>query len=78
MLFITIDDNGIGIAQSEALKTANQKAHQSRGLNNIDERIKLLREIYKLSLHTHVEEKSAPESGVRVSLTLPLIHNIKF
>jgi tetratricopeptide (TPR) repeat protein len=76
-LCITIDDNGIGITKSESLKTANQKTHRSRGLNNIDERVKLLREIYKLSIRTQIEEKAAPESGVRVTLTLPLIHNIK-
>jgi chemotaxis protein histidine kinase CheA len=77
MLCITIDDNGIGITKSETLKTANQKAHRSRGLNNIDERVKLLREIYNLSIQTQIEEKAAPESGVRVILTLPLIRNIK-
>jgi tetratricopeptide (TPR) repeat protein len=77
MLCITIDDNGIGITKSEALKTDNQKAHRSRGLNNIDERIKLLREIYNLSIQAQIEEKAAPESGVKVILTLPQIHHIK-
>ena len=76
MLCITIDDNGIGITKSEALKTTNQKVHRSRGLNNIGERIKLLREIYKLSIQTEITEKTAPESGVKVTLTLPLIHQI--
>ena len=76
-LCITVDDNGIGLSKSEALKTANQKAHRSRGLNNINERVKLLREIYKLSIQTQIVEKTAPESGVKVSITLPLLHNIK-
>jgi len=76
-LCITIDDNGIGLRQSQALKTANQKAQQSRGLNNINERVKLLREIYRLSIQTQIDEKSAPENGVQVTLTLPLIHHIK-
>jgi tetratricopeptide (TPR) repeat protein len=77
MLCITIEDNGIGITKSEALKTANQKVHRSRGLKNIGERVKLLHEIYKLSIQTQITEKVAPESGVKVMLTLPLIHNIK-
>jgi len=76
-LCITIDDNGIGLAQSQALKTANQKAHQSRGLSNINERIKLLREIYKIAISIQIDEKPAPESGVRVMIILPLIHNLK-
>jgi sensor histidine kinase YesM len=77
MLCITVDDNGIGLSKSEALKTANQKLHRSRGLNNINERIKLLCDIYRLSIQTQIAEKTLPESGVKVTLTLPLIHHIK-
>jgi signal transduction histidine kinase len=77
-LCIIIDDDGIGLAQSQALKTANQKAHQSRGLNNINERVKLLREIYKLAIRIQVDEKPASESGVKVTIVLPLMYNIKF
>ena len=76
-LCITVDDNGIGLSKSEALKTANQKMHRSRGLNNINERIKLLCEIYKLAIQLQIEEKPLSESGVKATITLPLIHNIK-
>ncbi|MCL2097973.1 MAG: histidine kinase [Bacteroidales bacterium] len=74
-LCIVIDDNGIGLSKSQALKTANQKAHQSRGMNNINERVKLLCEIYKIAIGIQIDEKPAPESGVRISINLPLLHN---
>ncbi len=76
-LCIIVDDNGIGLTKSQSLKTANQKVHQSRGLSNINERIKLLREIYKKSIIVKIAEKTAPENGVQVSIYLPLIHHLK-
>ena len=45
---ITIDDNGIGIEKSNSIKTQNQKIHQSIGLQNIKERIKLLNDCYSI------------------------------
>jgi sensor histidine kinase YesM len=75
---IIIDDNGIGLTKSKELKTVNQKTHQSRGQNNINERAKLLREIYRIDIQIQIDEKPAPKTGVKLTVTLPLIHNIKY
>ena len=43
---VSIEDNGIGFEKSKELKTENQKVHESRGLNNVQERISLLNDLY--------------------------------
>lgn len=43
---VSIEDDGIGVEKSRELKTQNQKVHESRGLNNVEERIKLLNDLY--------------------------------
>jgi two-component system, sensor histidine kinase YesM len=74
-LIVTIDDNGIGIAKSNALKTHNQKAHTSRGLTNTKERMALLNELHHTKMSFSVDEKTPPESGTIVTITLPIIEN---
>jgi sensor histidine kinase YesM len=69
---VTIEDNGIGIAESKKSKTANQKQHSGRGITNTLERIKILNELYHQNITCQVQDKPAPETGVRVSLTIPL------
>lgn len=69
-LVIVIEDNGIGLTQSNALKTANQREHKSRGVNNTTERIKLLNELYKANISMEIREREAPEMGVRVELLI--------
>ncbi|WP_240723552.1 histidine kinase [Flavobacterium sp. J27] len=73
---ITIDDDGIGLTQSQALKTVNQKVHQSRGTTNTLERIKLLNELYKMHISFSITEKEAPETGTIVVITVPLLDKI--
>jgi len=41
-----IEDNGIGIKRSEELKQVNRQPHQSVGLNNLRNRIKIMNEKY--------------------------------
>jgi Histidine kinase len=72
---ITIEDNGIGIAESKKAKTVNQQKHAGRGITNTRERIKILNELYHHHITCLVEDKAAPESGVRVTLTVPLLEN---
>lgn len=46
LIKVSIEDDGIGVEKSKELKTQNQKVHESRGLNNVEERIKLLNDLY--------------------------------
>ena len=43
-----IEDNGIGINRSEQLKKFNKPSHQSVGLNNLRNRIKIMNEKYDI------------------------------
>lgn len=46
LIKVLIEDDGIGVEKSKELKTQNQKVHESRGLNNVEERINLLNDLY--------------------------------
>ena len=72
-LIVIIDDNGIGLAKSQELKTINQKVHISRGMNNTNERIALLNDLYKKEITFHISEKEFPESGTIVKISFPLM-----
>lgn len=73
---VIIDDNGIGLTQSQNLKTRNQKVHQSRGLTNTKERISLLNELYKKEIVFRITEKKLPETGTIVEISFPLIDKL--
>ncbi|QDW19333.1 histidine kinase [Flavobacterium sp. KBS0721] len=75
-IVVIIDDNGIGLTKSQELKTINQKVHESRGLNNTNERIGLLNELYKKNIAFEIKEKVLPESGTIVQIVFPLIDTI--
>lgn len=75
-IVVIIDDNGIGLTKSQELKTINQKVHESRGLNNTNERIGLLNELYKKNITFEIKEKTLPESGTIVQIVFPLIDKI--
>jgi tetratricopeptide (TPR) repeat protein len=70
---IIIEDSGIGIAESKRNKTANQKQHSGRGITNTLERIKILNELYHQRITCIVEDKVAPDHGVSVKMTVPLL-----
>ncbi|REG91174.1 tetratricopeptide repeat-containing sensor histidine kinase [Flavobacterium aquicola] len=74
---IRIEDNGIGLAKSQELKTANQKVHESRGMSNTKERISLLNELYKQHISFIIFEKTVPERGTIVEISCPLIDKIR-
>jgi two-component system, sensor histidine kinase YesM len=75
-IIVVIQDNGIGLTKSEALKTSNQKIHQSRGLTNTKERIALLNDLYKKEIIFDIREKTAPETGTIVEISFPLINKL--
>lgn len=65
---VIIEDNGIGLTESALIKTKNQKLHESRGLKNVQERIRLLNKIYKTDIRFVISEKKGAESGVVVEI----------
>lgn len=73
---VIVDDNGIGLTQSAALKTRNQKVHQSRGVTNTKERISLLNELYKSNIAFSIAEKNNGSSGTIVEITFPKLEKI--
>lgn len=72
---VVIEDNGIGITESKKNKTVNQKLHRGRGITNTMERIKILNELYRQRISCDVEDKTAPSTGVKVRLVVPLLKN---
>lgn len=73
---VLIDDNGIGLTESAALKTRNQKVHQSRGMTNTKERIGLLNDLYKTNIDFSITEKNSGTTGTLVTLTFPLLDKL--
>ena len=71
---ITIEDNGIGIAESKKTKTENQKKHSGRGISNTLERIRILNELYHHNITCMVQDKREPGNGVIVKITTPLLN----
>ncbi len=63
-----IEDNGIGLEESKKIKTQNQKMHESRGLKNVQERIKLLNEINNSKIKFEISEKTGESKGVIVRI----------
>jgi two-component system, sensor histidine kinase YesM len=65
---VTIEDNGIGLEESRKIKTKNQKLHESLGLKNVQERIRLLNDLYKSNISFEIKERSGAETGVLVQI----------
>ena len=68
---ISIADNGIGRAKSKAMKTDNQKKHNSKGLGNIKKRVAILNEMYKDKVDVSINDfQDADDTGTKVVVTL--------
>ncbi|MFM9910555.1 MAG: histidine kinase [Chitinophagaceae bacterium] len=76
-IIITIEDNGIGIAESKNIKSANQQKQSGRGISNTMERIKILNELYHQRIICLVEDKIAPDHGVIVHISVPILKSIQ-
>lgn len=68
---VEIADDGIGREKSAALKTDNQKKHNSTGLKNIRERLTILNKVYKANYRVVIEDLSSG-AGTRVRIFLPV------
>ena len=76
-IICTIEDNGIGIHQSEKLKVINRTQHRSHGLDNLRNRIKIMNEKYdtECSLEiTDLEDISKDRNGTRVVLCFNIVN----
>ncbi len=74
-----IEDNGIGINQSLKIKRTREEIHLSVGIQNIQNRIRLLNEKYNFQSSVIIEDKSDSsvykETGTVVTLHMPLDMN---
>lgn len=55
-ILCSISDNGIGREKSSALKTKNQKEHQSIGLKNTGERVQILNQLFKQNISIEITD----------------------
>ncbi len=69
-ILIEISDNGIGRNKSKALKTEYQKKQQSKGMQNIKQRIAILNEMYKDKVDVYIEDLHEDKTGTKVTLIL--------
>jgi len=69
-ILIEISDNGIGRQQSKALKTEYQKKQQSKGMQNIKQRIAILNEMYQDKVDVYIEDLHEDKTGTKVTLIL--------
>ncbi|MFP4847109.1 histidine kinase [Winogradskyella sp. PE311] len=68
---ITVTDDGIGRERSKALKTANQKKQNSKGMSNIKERVAILNKMYKDKVDIKIEDyQDIEDTGTKVEVTL--------
>jgi LytS/YehU family sensor histidine kinase len=68
---IIIEDDGIGRAQSKAIKTDNQKKQKSQGMSNIQRRISILNDMYSDTIAIAISDKDQTNhTGTRVAVTL--------
>ncbi len=73
MLLCTIEDNGIGILQSQKNKQSSEISYKSVGIENVRNRIKLLNEKYDLKSSISIEDlQDINATGTLVTIRLPL------
>lgn len=71
-LLVEITDDGIGRKKSIELKTENQKKHSSTGLKNIQDRLSIINNVYKMNYYVTVEDlDKETRHGTRVIIHLP-------
>ena len=77
-IYCTIEDNGIGIRHAEELKRLNRSPHQSVGLSNIRNRIKILNEKYDTGCRLEImdlHDMDKDKTGTCVILCFKVIKN---
>lgn len=65
-----IEDNGIGVEASKAIKTVHQQTYDSRGIKNTMERMETLNKLYNCAIAYRTEVlNTADNSGTRVIIS---------
>lgn len=72
-LVVTISDNGIGRNKSQELKTLNQKKQLSIGMQNIENRIGIMNDLFKTNIRVEVTDAypGTINCGTKVTLFIP-------
>lgn len=76
-LICVIDDDGIGRIRSAEINK-KRRSHQSKGLEMVLEKIRIVKEIYKLEILLNIEDKLGPDLkslGTRVEVKIPIPAN---
>jgi len=75
-LLVTITDNGIGREKSKELKTHNQKKQASIGMQNIENRIVIMNDLFGTNIRVEIGDAypGALHCGTRVTLYIPQQH----
>jgi tetratricopeptide (TPR) repeat protein len=66
---ILVEDNGIGRTKSQAIKTVNQKKHQSSGMRNVENRTEMIRTLFRKKIDYEIADL---ETGTGTKVTLKL------
>lgn len=75
-LICIIEDNGVGRAAAQALKTTQHIEYQSRGIQLTEERIRLLSSSFDTPIEISIKDRLDDQSkvtGTQVTIRLPLI-----
>ena len=70
-MVVEITDNGIGRKKSAALKTENQKRHNSTGLKNIQHRLALINKVYHANYRVSLQDLEQ-DNGTSVRIYFPI------
>lgn len=73
-LLVEVEDNGIGRHQAAALATGNHPGFESQGMNMTQQRIELIRKIYKVDIKVEVKDlyrSNGSSLGTLVQLSIP-------
>lgn len=73
---IKVTDDGIGREKSKEIKTKNQKKTNSTALKNIDNRIRILNEVYKIDIKVSIDDLDKNNrEGTVVTIDIPARNN---
>jgi tetratricopeptide (TPR) repeat protein len=72
-LVVSITDNGIGRKKSTEIKTRNQKTQASVGIQNIESRIGIMNQLYKVNIRATVADAFPGQEhpGTKVEIFIP-------